>query len=115
MDWRKAFRHVAVARVSGLIMKAEAIWIAVGDQSDRTDQWKGTAVQAAINARIAAGVPVGGTGAGLNVLCQFVYLAQASKGVTSGRIRAGGRPSSRQPALLTLVISGAILSIVAGP
>lgn len=73
------------ARVSGLIMKAEAIWIAGGDQSAYINLWKGTAVQAALNARIAAGVPVGGTSAGLNVLTQFVYSAQASKGVTSSQ------------------------------
>jgi cyanophycinase len=73
------------ARVSDLIMKAEAIWIAGGDQSDYINLWKGTAVQTALNARIAAGVPVGGTSAGLNVLTQFVYSAQASKGVTSSQ------------------------------
>lgn len=73
------------ARVSDLIMKAEAIWIAGGDQSDYINLWKGTAVQTALNARIAAGVPVGGTSAGLNVLTQFIYSAQASKGVTSSQ------------------------------
>lgn len=73
------------ARVSDLILKAEAIWIAGGDQSDYLNQWKGTPVQAALQARIAAGVPVGGTSAGLNVLTQYVYAAQASKGVTSSQ------------------------------
>lgn len=73
------------ARVSELITKAEAIWIAGGDQSDYINLWKGTSVQTALNARIAAGVPVGGTSAGLNVLTQFVYSAQASKGVTSSQ------------------------------
>ena len=72
-------------RVSELIMKAEVIWIAGGDQSDYINLWKGTAVQAALNARIAAGAPVGGTSAGLNVLTQFIYSAQASKGVTSSQ------------------------------
>jgi cyanophycinase len=72
-------------RVSELIMKAEVIWIAGGDQSDYINLWKGTAVQTALNARIAAGAPVGGTSAGLNVLTQFIYSAQASKGVTSSQ------------------------------
>lgn len=72
-------------RVSALIASAEAIWIAGGDQSNYIDFWKGTAVQQALNARIAAGAPVGGTSAGLNVLTQFVYSAQASKGVTSSQ------------------------------
>jgi cyanophycinase len=73
------------SRVTDLIMKAEAIWIAGGDQSNYINLWKGTPVQAALNARIAAGVPVGGTSAGLNVLTQFIYSAQASKGVTSSQ------------------------------
>ena len=75
-------------RVSDLIMKAEAIWIAGGDQSDYIKFWTGTKVQAALNARIAAGVPVGGTSAGLNVLSQYVYSALASKGVTSSQALA---------------------------
>ena len=61
------------ARVSDLITKAEAIWIAGGDQSDYITLWKGTPVQTALNARIAAGAAVGGTSAGLNVLSQFTY------------------------------------------
>jgi len=73
------------ARVSDLIMKAEAIWIAGGDQSNYINFWKGTAVQTALNMRIAAGVPVGGTSAGLNVLTQFIYSAQASRGITSSQ------------------------------
>jgi len=72
-------------RVAAIIQKAEAIWIAGGDQSDYINQWKGTAVQTTLNARIAAGAPVGGTSAGLNVLTQFIYTAQASKGVTSSQ------------------------------
>lgn len=70
------------------INKAEAIWIAGGDQSNYINYWKGTGVQGALNSRIADGVPIGGTSAGMNVLTQFVYSAQASKGVTSSQALA---------------------------
>ena len=69
--------------VAAIMQQAEAIWIAGGDQSNYINFWKGTPVQATLNARIAAGVPVGGTSAGLNVLTQFVYSAQGSQGATS--------------------------------
>lgn len=75
-------------RVRDIMLKAEAIWIAGGDQSDYINDWKGTLVQQTLNARIAAGVPVGGTSAGLNVLTQFVYTAQAAQGVTSSQALA---------------------------
>lgn len=70
------------------VQKAELIWIAGGDQSNYINYWKGTALQAALKARIALGAPVGGTSAGLNVLTQFVYTAQASSGVTSSQALA---------------------------
>jgi len=71
--------------VTAILAKAEVVWIAGGDQSNYINFWKGTPVQATLNARIAAGVPVGGTSAGLNVLTQFIYTAQASQGVTSSQ------------------------------
>ena len=71
--------------VAAIIAKAEAIWIAGGDQSNYINFWKGTPVQSTLNARIAAGVPVGGTSAGLNVLTQFVYSALAAQGATSSQ------------------------------
>lgn len=75
-------------RVATLVRQAEAVWIAGGDQSVYVQAWKGTALQAAINERIAAGAPVGGTSAGLNVLTSFVYSAAASKGATSSQALA---------------------------
>lgn len=74
--------------VADILSKAEAVWIAGGDQSNYINFWTGTPVQATLNALIASGVPVGGTSAGLNVLTQFVYTAQASKGVTSAQALA---------------------------
>lgn len=74
--------------VRNRILQAEAIWIAGGDQSNYINYWKGTKVTQALQARIDAGVPVGGTSAGLNVLTQFIYSAQANKGVTSSQALA---------------------------
>jgi cyanophycinase len=61
------------ARVAEIIAQAEAIFIAGGDQSRYVNFWKGTPVEDAINAHVAAGKPIGGTSAGLAVLGQFVY------------------------------------------
>jgi len=71
--------------VASIMQNAEAIWIAGGDQSNYINFWTGTPVQATLNARIASGVPVGGTSAGLNVLTQFIYSAQAAQGATSSQ------------------------------
>lgn len=60
-------------RVAEIIGQAEAIFIAGGDQSRYVNFWKGTPVEDAINAHVAAGKPIGGTSAGLAVLGQFVY------------------------------------------
>jgi cyanophycinase len=71
--------------VAAIMERAEAIWIAGGDQSDYVLQWTGTPVQDTLQARIDAGVPVGGTSAGLNVLTPFIYSAEGSQGVTSSK------------------------------
>jgi cyanophycinase len=60
-------------RVAEIIAQAEAIFIAGGDQSRYVNFWKGTPVEDAINAHVAAGKPIGGTSAGLAVLGQFAY------------------------------------------
>jgi cyanophycinase len=70
------------------VRSAEAIFIAGGDQSDYINDWKGTPLQTALNDAIARNVPVGGTSAGMMVLTQFVYSAQASQGVTSSQALA---------------------------
>lgn len=74
--------------VAQAIAGAEALWIAGGDQSDYIKQWTGTPVQAAINAHVASGKPIGGTSAGMDVLTQYVYSALGSKGVTSSEALA---------------------------
>jgi cyanophycinase len=67
---RKAAENRRVAEIIG---QAEAIFIAGGDQSRYVNFWKGTPVEDAINAHLAAGRPIGGTSAGLAVLGEFVY------------------------------------------
>ncbi len=61
--------------VAEIIGHASVVFIAGGDQAHYIHAWKGTPVQDAINANIAAGKPIGGTSAGLAVLGEFVYGA----------------------------------------
>jgi cyanophycinase len=58
------------------IRKAEAVFIAGGNQANYINFWMGTPVQQAINDAIARNIPVGGTSAGLAVLGEFIYSAQ---------------------------------------
>src|ERR1035438_1733599 len=61
--------------VAEIIKKAEVIFISGGDQAHYIRAWKGTQIEDAINAHIAAGRPIGGTSAGLAVQGEFVYGA----------------------------------------
>ena len=61
--------------IAAIIEKAEALFIAGGDQANYIKNWQNTPVQAALNQRIAGGVPIGGTSAGLAVLGQFAFSA----------------------------------------
>lgn len=61
--------------VRNAIAKAEVVFLAGGDQSTYVNLWNGTALQTAVNARVAAGYPIGGTSAGLAVLGPYVYAA----------------------------------------
>ncbi len=54
--------------VKAIIASADAIFISGGDQSKYLNFWKGTPVQAALNAPVASGVPLGGTSAGTDVM-----------------------------------------------
>ena len=62
--------------VSDIIRSAEIIFIAGGDQANYIRNWKGTPVQDALNANIAAGKPIGGTSAGLAVLGEYIYSSE---------------------------------------
>jgi len=65
-------------KVADVIRHAEAVVIAGGDQARYINYWQNTPVQDVLNAHIAAGRPIGGTSAGLAVLGEFIYSAQAS-------------------------------------
>jgi cyanophycinase len=67
------------ARVAEIIRKAEVVFIAGGDQANYIRGWKDTLVEKAINENIAAGMPIGGTSAGLAVEGEFVYGALGDK------------------------------------
>jgi cyanophycinase len=66
-------------KVSETIRRADAVFIAGGDQANYIRSWKGTPVEDAINEDVRAGKPIGGTSAGLAVLGQFVYGALGDK------------------------------------
>ncbi len=55
--------------------RAEAVFIAGGDQSNYIKYWKGTPVEDTLNRLAKRGVPIGGTSAGLAVLGQVAYTA----------------------------------------
>jgi len=57
------------------ILKAEALFIAGGDQANYVEYWKGTLVEDAIHELAARNVPIGGTSAGLAVMGEFVFSA----------------------------------------
>jgi cyanophycinase len=58
------------------ILKAEALFIAGGNQWDYVRMWKGTPVEDAIHTLIENKVPVGGTSAGLAILGEFSFSAE---------------------------------------
>jgi cyanophycinase-like exopeptidase len=61
--------------VNAIVARANAVFIAGGDQSDYINYWKGTALDQTLRGLLARNVPVGGTSAGLAVLGQFDYAA----------------------------------------
>jgi len=63
--------------VAKTIDHASAIFIAGGDQANYINFWMGTPVQDGLNDAIKRGVPIGGTSAGLAVMGEFAYSAQA--------------------------------------
>jgi cyanophycinase len=73
---RAAAEDPAVAEI---MKRAEVIFISGGDQGHYIRAWKGTPVEEAINAHVAAGKPIGGTSAGLAVQGEFVYGALGDK------------------------------------
>lgn len=87
--------------------RAEAIFIAGGDQADYINLWKGTPLQAAIERAIARNVPIGGTSAGLAVLGQVDFAALNG---TIDSARALGNPYDKRITLDQGFLTGAGLT-----
>jgi len=66
-------------QVARIITHATALFISGGDQANYINSWARTPVQTALNDAIRRGVPIGGTSAGLAVMGQWAYSAQADK------------------------------------
>ncbi|MDR3506877.1 MAG: cyanophycinase [Caulobacteraceae bacterium] len=60
-------------RVIEALRNADGIFLMGGDQGDYIRYWKGTPVQAALDAHVAAGRPIGGSSAGLAILGRYSY------------------------------------------
>ena len=57
------------------VERAEAVFLAGGNQANYVRYWKGTPIEDALHALAKRGVPIGGTSAGLAVLGQFGFAA----------------------------------------
>lgn len=62
--------------VNTVVGRANAVWIAGGDQADYIKYWKGQALETTLKTLMDHNVPVGGTSAGLAVLGGFDFTAQ---------------------------------------
>jgi predicted amidohydrolase YtcJ/cyanophycinase-like exopeptidase len=71
------------ARLLAAVRAADAIFIGGGDQSRYVKRWRGTPLNAAIDAHVAAGKPLGGTSAGLAVQGSWLYGCMDSHSITS--------------------------------
>jgi cyanophycinase len=62
-------------RVLAALRRADGIFLAGGDQANYIRYWKGTPVEAALNAHVRAHRPIGGSSAGLAILGHFSYTS----------------------------------------
>lgn len=62
-------------QVLGIIHHADGIFLGGGDQSNYVRYWQGTPLNAALDAHVRAGKPIGGTSAGLAILGTYSYGA----------------------------------------
>jgi cyanophycinase-like exopeptidase len=58
------------------IARAEAIWIAGGDQAKHVRAWRDTPLAQAVEAAVGRGVPIGGTSSGLDVMGEYIFSAE---------------------------------------
>lgn len=75
------------ATVNQIVARADAVFIAGGDQSDYIKNWKNTQLDWTLQTLMSRKVPIGGTSAGLAVLGQFDFAALRG-GVTSAQALA---------------------------
>jgi cyanophycinase-like exopeptidase len=61
--------------VNDIVGKADAVFIAGGDQSQYIRFWKGTALDKTLMALLERNVPIGGTSAGLAILGEYSFAA----------------------------------------
>lgn len=69
--------------VNDVVGRANAVFIAGGDQSDYIRYWKNTALHTTLDGLMQRNVPIGGTSAGLAVLGQFDFSAMVDGVLTS--------------------------------
>jgi len=65
------------------LARADAVFIAGGDQARYVRFWQGTQVARLLDAHVAAGKPLGGTSAGLAMLGEALYGAMDGNSITS--------------------------------
>ncbi|HEY3520656.1 MAG TPA: cyanophycinase [Rhodanobacteraceae bacterium] len=70
-------------RVLDIVRRADGIFIAGGDQANYVRFWKGTPLNALIDAHVREGKPIGGTSAGLAILGRYSYGALDGGSITS--------------------------------
>ena len=70
-------------RVLDIVRHADGIFIAGGDQANYVRFWKGTPLNALIDAHVREGKPVGGTSAGLAILGRYSYGALDGGSITA--------------------------------
>ena len=62
-------------KVLAVVRHADGIFLGGGDQSNYVRYWQGTPLNAALDAHVRAGKPIGGTSAGLAILGAYSYGA----------------------------------------
>ncbi len=75
-------------RLLAAVRAADGIFIAGGDQSNYVRMWRGTPLNAAIDAHVAAGRPLGGTSAGLAIQGPWLYGSMDGGSITSAAAMA---------------------------
>lgn len=74
--------------VEWVLATAEFIWMAGGDQSQYTDNWRGTKVEAQLRAAWQRGAFIGGTSAGMAVTSSFIYDPGSASSLTTASAAA---------------------------